>query len=362
MTTYLVTGATGFVGSALTQRLLAQARAQQPGAASTSQVHVLVRNATQAQSWAASGAQAHVASLGDPNAIAQAADGVEVLFHCAGESSHRASAQALSWINVAGTENVVNAARHAGVRRVVHLSCADATLANRDRLNWKETQTLMGPALDACARSKLLAEELALGSSDRSLQVTALRPVWIWGPGERHVLPALCAEALRGRLSLCGDGENLLPALYIDNLLDALLLASDAANAPGHAYHVVDGDVWTARELLAQLCEALGLPAPRRGIYALSYALAAVREKLGAPGLWRSDVVHRGRSCLFDGLGAARDLGYTPKIDTAEGLRRLKAWATQVGGPAAIARTARVPASAQDAEALMHAAHTSDSA
>ncbi|HEX7479980.1 MAG TPA: NAD-dependent epimerase/dehydratase family protein [Polyangiales bacterium] len=361
MTTYLVSGATGFVGSALTHRLLQDAAARARSGQEPHEVRVLARDESAVRRWAGSGALAQIASLADPAAIARAAVGASVIFHCASESSHRASPDALAWINVAATENVLNAARHAGVQRVVQLSCADVTLANRDRMNWNERQTLLGHPLDACARSKLLAEELALGSSDRQLQVTALRPAWVWGPDERRVLPALCAEALAGRVSLCGSGQNLVAAVYIDNLIDALHAAASAPDAPGRSYHVADRDIWTAAELYGQLCDALGLPRPARGIYALSYAAAWLRERTHGNGLWRTEVVRRGRGCLLDVQAAARDLGYEPTVSTAQGMQLLAAWAKKIGGPAAIARTARVPAGKAEVEALVQAANAAES-
>jgi nucleoside-diphosphate-sugar epimerase len=257
MASYLVTGATGFVGAALTKRLLQDGH----------EVRLVTRSPGAAMPEHAR-ASLHVLSLGDPNALAEAAQGVDVLYHCAAENSARAVPAAFGWINVAATENVLNAARHAGVRRVVHVSCTDATLVNRDRMNWKESHPLGEQPLDALCRSKLLAEELALQASSARLQVCVLRPAWVWGPGDRRVLPALCREAQHGRVSLCGSGENLVHAVYIDNLVHALLLAAAAPEAPGKVFHILDGEVQTARELLSGVCQALKLPAPVRGIYA----------------------------------------------------------------------------------------------
>jgi nucleoside-diphosphate-sugar epimerase len=330
MSTYLVTGATGFVGSALVERLVREGHA----------VRVLAR---EGQHFSDRSLDVRVASLGDPNAIADAADGVEVIYHCAFETSPAISPTALAWINVAGTENVCNAARHAGVRRVVHLSCTDVTLTNRDRMNWNESRQLDEPALDAVCRTKQLAEELALHRSDHALEVCALRPAWIWGPGDRRALPALCREAARGRVSLCGSGENLLPTVYIENLLDALRIAASSPDVTGRAFHVLDGETLTAREFLDQLCKAVGIAAPSRSVYALSYGAAWLRERFGISGLTRGDVARRGRNALFDGVAAVRELGYQPRVTVEEGMQAVAAWAQRVGGPAGIARLLRAP-------------------
>jgi 2-alkyl-3-oxoalkanoate reductase len=348
MSTHLVTGATGFVGRALSERLVREGH----------EVRVLVRDEAARARWQGGSVDVRVASLGDPNAIAEAADGVDVLFHCAAENSARASARALAWVNIAGSENVRNAARHAGVRRLIQLSCADVTLANRDRLSWRETQQLAESPLDAVSRTKLLAEELALQASDRQLEVCALRPAWVWGPGDTSTLPALCREAARGRVSLCGAGENLLATVYIDNLLDALLSAARAPSVGGRAYHVLDGEALTAREFLDQLCRAAGLAAPMRGAYALSYAAAWLREQLGLSGLLRCDVVRRGRGTLYDGSAAVRDLGYDPKVGVEAGMRALASWVEQSGGPAELAKRTRTPTDTRDVEGMVRMAES----
>jgi 2-alkyl-3-oxoalkanoate reductase len=350
MSTYVVTGATGFIGRALTRRLLEEGHSVRQivrASASTDKDALPIEHER---------ASSHVASLGDPNALADIARGAEVLYHCASESSARAPREAYAWINVAGTENVLNAARHVGLRRVIHLSCADATLVNQDRLNWKESHAMTEQPLDALCRSKLLADELAAQASDGQLQVCVLRPAWVWGPGDRRTLPVLCREAQRGRVQLCGNGENLVPTVYIDNLLHALRLADTAEAAVGRAFHVLDGEVHTASEFIGALCRSLGLGEPARGIYALSYARAWLSESFGVPGLARTDVVRRGRSALLDGMAAANDLGYEAKVSLADGMSALSAWAAAVGGRDAIARLERTAATRGDVEALVRIA------
>ncbi|HET6339005.1 MAG TPA: NAD-dependent epimerase/dehydratase family protein [Polyangiales bacterium] len=352
MSIRLVTGATGFVGSALVARLL------RDGA----NVRVLARDVRSAQQLrerdSSPQLDVRIASLGDPNAIADAADGVDVVYHTAAENSADVPQRSLAWINVAGTENVLNASRHAGVRRLVHVSCADVTLVNRDRLNWKETRQLDELPLDAVCHTKQLAEEVVLAGSTGSLEVVALRPAWVWGPGDRRTIPALCREGARGRVSLCGSGENLLPTTYIGNLVDALLLAATTSGVGGNAYHVVDGETLNAREFLGQLCAALGLPAPSRGLYGLAYVAAWIRERTGLAGMKRADVARRGRSSLFDTVAATRELGYEPKITVDQGMLEVAEWAKQVGGPSAIAATERKPSTATDVDDLIRIADT----
>lgn len=340
----LVTGGSGFVGNALVRALRERGH----------DVHVLVRPGKTAGSGGAAGSLAELGAtvfsgdIGDPNAIAAAARACDVLFHCAGESARHAPQAALSWINVAGTENAINAARHAGVERAVVLSCADVSLINGDRVHWKENAALAQAPLGAWARTKLLAEEIALQSSDAELCVTALRPGWLWGPGDHTNAPALCVEAQRGGMRLFGNGQNLFSSTYIDNLVDAMIAAASADGVGGHAFHVADPDFLTASEFFGKLCSALGLPPPRTGSYALSYAAASVRKQLGSEGAWPEDVARRARGSLLDCMRAINAFAYAPRIHVDQGMSALAAWARATGGPDAIRKLVRTPASTAD--------------
>lgn len=318
----LVTGSTGFVGGALTRALAARG----------DEVIGTVRDTPRVDAI-----KTVQADVGDPDAIVEAATGCDVVFHCAGIASARADTRALEWVNVAGTENVINAARHAHVRRVVILSCADVSLINSDRIHWSESRVITVAPLDAHARTKLLAEEVALSGSDARLEVTALRPAWLWGPGDRNHLPQLCAEGLSGGIRLHGNGENLFAFTYIDNLVAAMITAAHAKNAPGRAYYVADGDVLTAQEYFVQLSHACGLPAPRKGVFAMDYLSAWLRARGGDPNATLSEVVRRARGSLFDVQAAVRDLDFAPKVTVETGMRALQQWVAAEGGAAALA-------------------------
>jgi nucleoside-diphosphate-sugar epimerase len=282
----LVTGATGFVGTALCRALHAHGH----------EVRALIGPHRPARpELLALGVHALPGDLADPNGLRTAAEGCEVIFHCAGERSLHASRDALAWINVAGTENALQAARRAGVARLVILSCADVSLSGRDRVHWKEQAVLGEAPLGAYARSKLLAEELALQASDRSLTVIALRPAWLWGAGDSTNLPALCREARAGGVRLFGRGHTLFSSAHVDNVASAMIAAASAPpDAGGHPFHIADPDFLTAREFFSKLCSAVGLPPPRAGIYALSHAAAWLRRARDREGPWPEDIArHR---------------------------------------------------------------------
>jgi len=342
----LITGATGFIGGRLAARLRADGRT----------VHALVRPGADVQPLLDAGVVTFEGELADPNSIAQAAAGCEVVFHCAAEASHRADPAALAWVNVAGTENVINASRAADVPVVVLLSCADVTLENRDRLYAKESAAAAIRCFNALARTKLLGEELALQANSSGMGVVALRPAWVWGARDTTRLPGLVAEGLAGGMALFGGGDNLVATAHVDNVVDAMLLAQGAEGARGKALHIADSDTLSIREFLGAMSTALSLPSPRRGVYPLSYGAALLRRALSRPGPWPMDVVCRGRGRMLEVSSAAGAMGFSPRVGLDEGMAGLTAWAAELGGAEAIARLGRQPAGGSTATAHRRAA------
>lgn len=320
-----LTGATGQVGQAVLRRL---------GAESVD-VHALTRGPLPIDG-------AHVrwfaGDLGDPEAMAKAAAGCDVAVHAARECAHDASLEVLGWINVAGTENALKAARHAGVKRFVHVGCVDVTLANHDRVNWNEDKALGHRPRAPHARAELEAEELVIGLGDAKMSTVVLRAATVWGPDDRRLLPRLVREARAGGVRLVGRGENLVATCHVDNLVEAVLLAAQRAGAAGSLYHVTDDEMTLARDFYAGLCQALGLPAPQAGS---GVGLASLKARLGVGGLSLNEVIHRGRSTSFDVSPAREHLGYEPRVTVDEGLAALTQAVTKRGGADAILADAR---------------------
>ncbi|HEY8430613.1 MAG TPA: NAD-dependent epimerase/dehydratase family protein [Sandaracinaceae bacterium] len=341
----LVLGASGFIGGAAARRLLERGDA----------LRVLVRNDDDARAWSARGAEVARGDLGDPRSIADAARGCAAVIHAAGIVSPRAAPRALRWTHVAGTENVVNACRHAGVQRLVYVSCADVTLVASDRVHWDERQVAPTPFGER-AKTLALGEEIALAACGPQLEVVALRPAWVWGPGDTSRLPWLCREALEhGGLYLCG-GDNFLSAVYVENLVDAIVSALRAEDAVARVFYVADPEVLHARELFRLWSEAAGLPPPRAGAPLwLSWPLVRLRGR-GPAGLSPDELLQRGRSTLFDVNAAVGKLGFDPKVTVEAGMRALRRWVEEQGGPEAVAALAAPPPDARSVDAQVAAA------
>lgn len=315
---FLVIGASGFVGSAVARRVLADG----------DELCVYVRDRSRLHADVAAAARVFEGPIGDPNAIVEAARGTEIVVHAVAAHRYGTSADELRWTNVAGTENVMNAAIRAKVERVIYVSCADVTLSNSDRVNWNEARTLFGRPLGEHAKTKYLAEEIALAKGVQGIETVAIRPALVWGPGAKSLTDELLTEGKERGIELVGGGKNLVSVLYIDNLVDAIVLASDADKAPGRAYYVHDNEFVDASEFYGAASRALDLPAPRPGLpYSVAYAMAAMRDRFArSPFPARAKVIERGRPSFFDVHNAIQDLDWQPKIMLDEGMRRWSEW------------------------------------
>ncbi|MET0341423.1 MAG: NAD-dependent epimerase/dehydratase family protein [Polyangiales bacterium] len=344
----LVVGASGFVASALARSLLEHGHT----------VVGLSRYPARARARVGERIEVAQGSIASPAEMARAARGCDVVFHAAGVAALDAPPRVLRWVHVAGTENVLKAARHAGVRRVVYGSCADVSLVDEDRMHWDEQRSLPEPPVGPHARTQLMAEELALAASDDTLEVTALRPARLWGPDDVDGIVAFARAVRRGAPTLFSGGRNLIATTHIDNLTRAALSAATASSAPGRAYYVTDGEFMEAHEFHARLTSALLLSAPARNL-PLPIALVLARAKdvlAGGRGAARAALLRAGRSALFDVSRAVRDLDYQATVDLDARFAELDEWVAAEGGIEGLEARARPRPGDADVDAQVAAA------
>lgn len=313
----LVTGATGFIGSAVVRALRDAGH----------DVVAYVRQQTDAKHLAT--LEQAVGDIGDPNHLAAAASGCDAMVHAAGASDPAASPDALGWVHVAGTENAINAAKQSGCRRFIHVSCADVTIYDGPRSFWNEDQAPARP-FGALAQSKLHAEELVRVSGKRGFRTTVLRPSLVWGPGDSTHLPRWEAEAESGGIRIVGGGKKLLSTTFVTNLAHAVLCALQTKVATGNVYYVVDTELSVSRDFFTELSKALGWPAPRK---AGPYRWAWICCRTGLSSLHPTEVIRRGHTSAFEMNRAKKDLGYEPIVSREQGINELAAWYRQEQAP-----------------------------
>lgn len=322
----LVTGASGFLGSWVAERLTHQGH----------DVRALVRR-TSNRKHLATLARVELAegSVEDAGSVLEAVRGVDAVIHCAGLVKAR-SEEELRRTNVTGTENLVAAAKKAapGLKRFVHVSSLEASGPARDG---RPVPLEQEAPCTAYGRSKLASEKVVLAARD-DLPVTVLRPGAIYGPRDQEILEAF-KSIKRGLLPTIAGGGALGVFVYGPDCADACIRAVDADAPSGGVYFVDDGHgPVTQREFLELVEEALGrkalvrmsLPAGllrtvARGVEiygrATDKAVMLTREK--------ADMLLQHFVC--DSSRTSAELGWQPEVPLREGVRRTAAWYRENG-------------------------------
>lgn len=319
----LVTGATGLVGSALCRRLAGAGR----------RVRALVQPTSDASFLKDLGVELVVGDVADKDDCRRAAEGAGQIFHCAAYVSDWAEAEEMIRINVEGLHAMIEAALEARARRFVFLSSL-VVLGHDPQEDLDESAPVIFTG-DTYNKTKVLAEELALRhQKTRGLPVVIIRPPYIYGPRDRQFLPRLLATLTTGRFRYIGSGFQPLSLVYVENLVDALLAASEREEAVGQIYHITDGPPVTRRELVEAICDGLGLARPTRSVpYGVAKALSGIMEaayrmlgKKQAPLLNRFRLKFMATPLTFNIDKARRELGYEPRYSFKEGMAETLSW------------------------------------
>jgi dihydroflavonol-4-reductase len=323
MSRVFLTGATGFIGGALLERLVRRGDA----------VVALARSDAAAATLAARGAAVARGDVLDEDALADGMAGCELAFHVAGINTLCPDDPArLLQVNVRGNETAVRAAARAGIGRLVLTSSA-ATLGEARGEVGSETSPHRGWFLSTYERSKHDGELAARAAARRAgLDLVTVNPSSVQGPGRTHGTGRILIGYLNGRLRVFLDTDVSL--LDIDDCVEGHLLAADRGR--GGERYVLCGGALRARQALELVSELTGvrhrvatLPGPV-AMGAAAAVEAIFRARGRHPPLCREMVRTLLHGHRYDGSRAARELGlaYTPVRDT---LARTVAWALEQG-------------------------------
>jgi nucleoside-diphosphate-sugar epimerase len=347
--TILVTGGTGFTGSALVLRLLEAGH----------DVRVLDHSAGLRDGvLRRNGASLLYGSVTNAATVRQAMEGCECVYHIAAafrelnrpESFYHA-------VNVEGTRHVMAAAQALGVETVVYCS-TQGVHGHIDDPPGDESSPIAPE--DYYQRTKYEGEEVVRAYMAQGLNATILRPTAIYGPGDPERFFLLYRFVQAGWFPMFGTGETYYHPLYIDNLVDAFLRVMPPEVGRGETYIIADEAYVTIEALVRRVAEALETKVrivhlPLGPLRIAAQVCEQVCSRLGvSPPLFprRADWYRQVRAFSID--KATHDLGYTPRVGLEDGLRRTAEWYWREGyldPPSGAASSAKDPTVASSASA-----------
>jgi nucleoside-diphosphate-sugar epimerase len=308
-----VTGAGGFIGAAASARLAGEG---------AEVIGIDIDPGLEAR-VAETGAEFRRGDIADPGSIREALEGTDLVVHCAAFVREWGTMEEFIPVNVRGTVNMLDAAEAARAERVVHLSSVVVYgYAAAGELDESASRRAVGiPYIDTKSASDRIACRRG---------AVVIRPGDVYGPGS---VPWVLrpAELLRsGQMALPGRGDGTMLPVYIDDLVEAIVLGL-RRGAPGHAYTVWDGEPVSFHDYMSRLAEVAGgrpprrLPRPALGALASSMELVA-RLRGRAPEFGRHGITLVDRRGTASNRRAREELGWEPRVGLEEGLRRSGEW------------------------------------
>lgn len=315
-----VTGAAGYVGRNLLRHFLDRGET----------VTGLVRSAEAAERVIAAGGRPALGDMLETD-LAPLMAGSAVLIHAAASTDHGIGSDAYR-VNAEGTRRVLDAARQAGVGRIVLISTDSVLQSGRPLRHVDETAPYPRRPAGAYGAGKAEAERIARRAAAEGQNIVILRPRMVWGRDDTTALPVLLSAARSGQFAWISGGGYLSSTLHIANLCHAVDLAL-ARGQSGEIYHLSDGPARPFRETVTGLLESQGVAPPTktvpRGVLRsvarageAAYRLSGGR--LRGP-LSLQDFATSAVEVTLDTGKAERELGYASVMSWERGLEELRA-------------------------------------
>lgn len=328
---YLITGPGGFLGRHIVEKLLSRGDSVR-GFARRSQPEL-----------ERMGLEMRLGNLTDSAAVAAACEGVDGVFHAAAIAGIGENWNRYYQTNTVGTINVIDGCKKSNVERLVYTSSPSVVFTDKPLENADESTPYPKSFNAHYPHSKALAEQQVLSANGAEtsnggvLTACALRPHLIWGPGDHNLIPRLIQRAKAGLLRRVGDGTNLVDTTFVENAADGHVQAMDAlsdglrSKPAGKAYFLSQDDPFNCWEWIDELLAIYHLPPVKKSVsFRSAYAIGAMEEFVWKIFGWTEDppmsrflAIQLAVSNYFDISAAKRDFGYVPKIDKAEGMRRM---------------------------------------
>jgi nucleoside-diphosphate-sugar epimerase len=312
----LVTGASGFIGSHLAERLLRRG----------SRVRLLVRRPERVASMAASGAEVWVGDLTDAATLRGSCEGIDVVYHAGAWLGTPYTREAAWAANAGGTAHVAEEAARGGVRRFIHIS--SIAVYGPVRSGTVTEATPLWKGVELYGDSKIAAEEAARAATGSRVELVIVRPGMVYGPRSRGWTIRLIKWIDEYRPAMVAGGHGYARPIFIENFLDALIRCAQQP-VSGEAFTLIDANIrW--RDYLEQYARMVGRPV-RSVSYVTSWLIALTDETRALltrrpPRVRRTALGYAVSHALFSTEKASRLLGWSPRTSMPEAMAITREW------------------------------------
>lgn len=318
----LVTGGTGFTGSALVKRLLNEGHEV---------VALDYKEGIQADVLRSLGANIFIGSVTDKSIVEHCMKGVDIVHHLAAAFRELNVPESYYYdVNVNGTRIVLESAYRNGVKKFIYCSTCGV---HGDIENPPADEDAPITPADYYQRTKYEAEPFVKEYNDKGMMKTViLRPAAIYGPGDPERFFMIFKRVAKGSFPIFGSGDTFYHPLYVDNLIDAFMLCMASDKGNGREYLIADEGYFPIKEIVKKVGEALNVPLkikhyPVMPLVIVGHIVEKVCKPLKiTPPIFPRRVDWYRQNRAFNINRAKKELGYVPKIGLDEGLRRTGQW------------------------------------
>jgi len=307
----LVTGGTGFLGNALTRRLINEGYP----------VRVLARKLSKTEHLKALGVEIFFGDVADPESLTAAFQGIDLVLHAAADTAGSSKAGELSTIQ--GTRNVIDFCRQFKVKKLIYISSCSvygvADYKQGDIVTEESSLERFPDRRGHYSLAKLKAEQLVTEAmEEKRLPIVCLRPGTYFGPGGDIFTPMMGFAVGHKVFIIIGKGDFSLPLVSIDNLVDAIIMVMQKSEGNGKVYNVVDSNPPTKKQYVESFLKKIYPNAKYIYLpYSVFYGIVYLQEIMigmmkRSPFLTRYRLVSSQKKISYDGSRIRNELKWTP--------------------------------------------------
>lgn len=322
MSTVLITGINGFIGSQIAEKMLAEGY----------KVRGLVRKTSDLKFIENFDIELYYGDITQPETLDEPANGTDIVIHAAAFASDWGPWEKFRKINIDGTMNIARAAHKNGVKRFVLISTV--AMYGFGKLDVKESDPKADTIFHYNESKKLAEKEVFAFANEVGMPITAIKPGNVYGVRDHTFMEKYLDAMLDGKAAYINKGQSKTCPTYHEHLVQAIHLACEKDEALGESFFITDGRDINWKQFTDAFADELGIKRPRTSVpfwlgYTVAYLMEMIYKLFGiknAPLLTRYRISNGGKNYTFSIDKAKEKLGYNPNVPFETAVKRTVEW------------------------------------